>query len=82
MDGLCVLSHNGQSRVEVSQTARREGATARHKLDECLCVCVCVCVCVLCCVVLCCVCVCVCCVVLCCVVLCVCVCKNRKYVKL
>ena len=36
MDRLGVLSHHGQPRVEVSQTTRRKGATARHKLDECL----------------------------------------------
>ena len=36
MDRLGILSHHGQPRVEVSQTTWREGATARHKLDECL----------------------------------------------
>ena len=36
VDRLGVLSHHSQPRVEVSQTTWREGATARHKLDECL----------------------------------------------
>ena len=36
MNRLGIFSHHGQSRVKVSQTPWREGATACHKLDECL----------------------------------------------